>query len=449
MKKNLLRSIGIIGTLSMLAGCTTSGSSPILEEIKLPNNGSPAKISNESVLLSKDVQTLMIEKTELSDISDEQRACLSNASIALLNRISKDDKGNVLISPYSINTALGMTELGAGNETLKQMEETVNGGLSRSEFETIMYRLREETVLEDQVKWNTANSLWLKDDGRWALRDEFLTETVSYYDPEIYKAPFNDQTLKDINSWVSNETDKKITQILDKIDPRAVLYLVNATAFEAEWETMYEEDDIFDGRTFTNADNSSSEVTMLTSTENRYFTLGKGEGFIKPYKGGRFAYVAILPEEGMGTDEYLEDLAASKEDFSKAVREADYESVIVHLPEYSMDYDVKLHEVYKNMGMDIPFDENKADFHDMITSTAGEPYNVWIGRILHKTHIEVDRKGTKAAAATVVEMNIKCQSIEVVEEPKIIVLDRPFVYAIVETETGIPFFIGCQNTMSN
>ena len=448
MRKNILRSMGIIGTLSILAGCANPSVAPITEsKIQIPFNSSP-NVSNESVCLSKGVDPLMIERMELSDIGDDQKACISNASFALLENVSQNENENILISPYSINMALGMTELGASGDTLKQMEDTINGGLSRGEMQSIMYRLRQETESDDDIKWNTANSLWLKDDGQWVLKDKFLTDVVSFYDPEIYKAPFDNQTVKDINAWVSKETDKMIPEILDYIDEDAALYLINAVAFEAEWQEKYEDNDICENRTFSNADGSTSEVTMLASSENRYFTLGKGEGFIKPYKGGRFSFVAILPEEGMSTEEYISDIAASKEDFGKAVREAEYEYVIVNLPEFSMDYDVNLHEVYKNMGMDIPFDEERADFREMLEPASGEPYDVWIGRILHKTHIEVDRKGTKAAAATVVEMDAVCTSESVAPEPKVIILDRPFVYAIVENETGLPFFIGCQNTMS-
>ena len=448
MKKNILRCAGIIGTLSILAGCANPGVNPVTEsKISLPFNSSPS-ISRETVNLSKGVEPLMIERMELSDISEEQKAGISNAAMALLNNVSENENENILISPYSINMALGMTELGASGDTLKQMEETVNGGLSRGEMQSIMYRLSEETESDENIKWNSANSIWFKDDGKWALKDKFLTDVVSFYKPELFNAPFNNQTVNDINAWVSKETDKMIPKVLDYIDENAVLYLVNAVAFEAEWQEKYEDNDIHEGRTFTNADGSTSEVTMLASTENRYFTLGKGEGFIKPYKGGGFSFVAILPEEGMSTQEYIADLAASNEDFGKAVREAEYESVIVNIPEFSMDYDVKLHEVYKDMGMDIPFDENRAEFREMLEATSGEPYNVWIGRILHKTHIEVDRKGTKAAAATVVEMDARCTSVAFTPEPKFIILDRPFVYAIVENETGLPFFIGTQNTMS-
>ena len=95
--------------------------------------------------------------------------------------------------------------------------------------------------------------------------------------------------------------------------------------------------------------------------------------------------------------------------------------------------------------MDNPFDPAQANFHEMMETTDGSPAAIWIGRILHKTNIEVDRKGTKAAAATVVEMRAK--NAVVMDETKYVILNRPFVYAIVENETGLPVFIGCQNSM--
>ena len=88
-----------------------------------------------------------------------------------------------------------------------------------------------------------------------------------------------------------------------------------------------------------------------------------------------------------------------------------------------------------------PFGMN-ADFSDMLVS-GGD--TIRIGSIIHKTHIEVDRKGTRAAAVTAVEMRVKGAIVE--EMPKSIVLDRPFVYAIVDNATGIPVFLGCQNSM--
>ncbi|MCR4648230.1 MAG: serpin family protein [Lachnospiraceae bacterium] len=449
MNKNFMRTIGVLGMVSMLTGCTAQIPQNITNTVFAKENFSPAKISNESECLSNNVDPLMIERAEFSDFSEEQKARLSDAAFELIGTISSGQQGeNILISPYSIDMALGMTENGAGGDTLSQMEETVNGGISRGEMDSIMNRLTQELEASEDVTWNVGNSIWFKDDGKWRIKDKFLTEVVSYYNPELYKAPFNEQTKDDINSWVNNKTKGMIPEILQEIPADAVMYLINAIAFDGEWQVEYEDDDILENRTFVNADNSESEVTMLYSQENRYFTLGEGQGFIKPYKGGEFSFVGILPDEGVSPEEYLSKIAASDEDFSKAVREAQYTDVRVTIPEFSMDYSVKLHDIYMDMGMDVPFDEEKADFFDMLETTTGQPYEVWIGKILHKTHIELDRKGTRAAAVTLVEMDAKCTAAEMPEQYYVINLDRPFVYAIVENETGLPVFLGCQNTMN-
>ena len=102
--------------------------------------------------------------------------------------------------------------------------------------------------------------------------------------------------------------------------------------------------------------------------------------------------------------------------------------------------------VIEGDGMDIPFDPNRAEFHKMMEPVNNVDYDVWIGKILHKTHIEVDRKGTKAAAVTAVEMDLAMAALPM--EEHYITLDRPFVYAIVENETGYPMFLGTQNSMN-
>ena len=114
------------------------------------------------------------------------------------------------------------------------------------------------------------------------------------------------------------------------------------------------------------------------------------------------------------------------------------------MPEFTTDYNREMSDVYKNMGMTRPFDEHNAQFGRMFTND--DESQIWIGKVIHKTHIEVDRKGTKAAAVTVVEME-KCDAVFEPEPRDIIVLDRPFVYAIVDNSTGLPIFLGCQNSM--
>jgi serpin B len=100
-----------------------------------------------------------------------------------------------------------------------------------------------------------------------------------------------------------------------------------------------------------------------------------------------------------------------------------------------------------DMGMDRPFDPMMAEFTEMMEPTDGNGYQVWIGAVLHKTHIEVDRKGTRAAAVTAIEMD-RCNAIAPIEEEPIrIILDRPFIYGIIDNATGLPVFLGCVNSL--
>ena len=187
-------------------------------------------------------------------------------------------------------------------------------------------------------------------------------------------------------------------------------------------------------------------MNYLASTENRYFELAGGRGFIKPYKGNEYSFVGILPEEGVSCEEYVHEIWNNNLDFAKAVREAEDTEVRVRIPEFKADFAKELSGVYKYLGMNEAFSQADANFEKMMAWENGAAAEAYIGKIIHKTFIDVDRKGTKAAAATVVDMRLK-SAVVAVEKVNIITLDRPFVYAIVDNETGFPVFVGCQNMM--
>ncbi|MBR4581726.1 MAG: serpin family protein [Lachnospiraceae bacterium] len=452
MKNKLLKAICLLSAVAMLSGCTkpyrAETPTPVLESEKentvAIDPGTP--FYNETVNLTEGRTPGRIENVTIENVQYDN---LSNASVALLYQtaLKEEDKSrNILLSPLSIQTALGMTELGAEGDTLKQMEEVVNGGVSHSELDTAMNLLAARMRKSQNVKWNVANSLWFRDNGLAQLKENYLNDVVTYYNSDIFYAPFDNQTLEDINGWVDEETNHMIPKILGEIPDDAYMYLINAVAFEAEWEEQYKDTQINENRRFENIDGSESDVTMLASTEYGYFNLEGGEGFIKPYKGGEYSFVAILPDENTTPEEYLNKLLTSKTDLSKAIREASDDEVHVMIPEFTLDYDIELSDIYKEMGMDIPFDPNRAEFHKMMEPVNNVDYDVWIGKILHKTHIEVDRKGTKAAAVTAVEMDLAMAALPM--EEHYITLDRPFVYAIVENETGYPMFLGTQNSMN-
>ena len=448
MKKKLLKMLGILSTVLLLAGCTRNNQNP--GPFPQTTDGSPVLSGTETESLGNTVNlTAGKTATDADEAlpSEKESAALSNASLKLLNTVlqnNEDQNANILLSPVSIDFAMGMTENGADGNTLSQMEETVNGGIKVNQMNPIMKHLSSRFINAREVKWNVANSIWYKNDGTGVPKEQFLNATIGYYDSELFAAPFDETTLTDINNWVDSNTDHMIPEILDVIPVNVEMYLVNAIAFDGEWAEEYEEDHVLENRFFTNLDGTTTNVTMLSSKEHGYFELGDGKGFIKPYKGGEYSFVGIMPNEGVTPEDYIAKLADKNLDFSNAIRNSENIDVNVSIPEFSNDYGIELSDTYKKMGMTDPFGE-AASFENMMEDANGAAVPLYIGRILHKTHIDVDRKGTKAAAATVVEMRYK--GIAPVEETKSVILDKPFVYAIVENETGLPVFIGCQNCM--
>ena len=283
-----------------------------------------------------------------------------------------------------------------------------------------------------------ANSVWFTDDERFTVNDDFLQTIADYYKAEIYKAPFDNNTLRDINIWVNEKTDGMIPEILDRIPPAAVMYLVNALAFEAEWQEPYTEYQVREGE-FTREDGTKQKAEFMYGTESAYLEDENATGFMKSYKDGKYAFVALLPKEGVSLAEYTEALDGKA--LSELLANPKAGTVYTSIPKFETEYSAEMSDTLKSMGMTDAFDSYAADFLKLGRSDAG---NIFISRVLHKTFISVGEKGTKAGAATVVE---RLDTAADPTEAKKIYLDRPFVYMLVDCENNIPFFIGTMADM--
>ena len=339
---------------------------------------------------------------------------------------------NTLISPLSVLCALAMTANGAEEETLAQMEEVL--GMTTDELNLYLYSYMKNLPQGDKYKLSLANSIWFTEDERFTVNQDFLQTNADYYGADIYKAPFDKQTLKDINNWVKQNTDGMIPEILDQIPPEAIMYLVNALAFEAEWSEIYEKHQVKDGE-FTKEDGTKQDVKFMYGSEGTYFEDEKATGFMKRYKGGKYAFVAMLPNEGVSVSEYIASLDG--ESLNALLANPQYGTVHTSIPKFETEYKVEMSEILQDMGMTEALDMYNADFEGLGTSTGG---NIYISRVLHKTFISVGEKGTKAGAVTIVDM--KNGAAAEPTEPKEVYLDRPFVYMLVDCENNIPFFIG-------
>lgn len=339
---------------------------------------------------------------------------------------------NTLVSPLSVMCALAMTTNGADNETLSQMEQTL--GLPVDELNTMLAAYPASLQNEDDAL-QTANSVWLSDSLSFEPEPSFLQHIVDYYDADVFKTPFDSTALDDINHWVSEKTNSNIEEILDNIPADAVMYLINALIFNAEWTDPYLESQLHNG-VFTTEDGKKQDVTMMTSTESDFLKTDNATGFLKYYTDRyRYAFAALLPNEGVTVDELIDSLDAQT---LTAVFENRDQSAAVYasLPQFEQEFSADLALTLEKMGMPDAFDPAEADFSRM-GKTATD--RLFISRVLHKTRIAVTPVGTEAGAATVVEM--RCGS-AFIPEPVTVTLDRPFVYMLIDCDTMTPFFIG-------
>lgn len=367
---------------------------------------------------------------------EPSNAKVSDFAVRLLQASAKDGQ-NTLISPLSVLCALAMTTNGADGETKAEMEAVL--GMSAGELNGYMYTYLNSLSENEKYKLSVANSIWFKDDDYFAADKAFLQINADYYGASIYKAQFDKSTLKDINNWVDKETDGMIPEILDDIPDEAVMYLINALAFEAEWKDMYNEYQVSDGE-FTLEDGSVQNVEYMYNEENLYIETENATGFIKHYSGKKYAFAALLPNEGTTVAQLVASL--NGETLNDILSNPKYCTVKTKIPKFESEYKTELCDVLMSMGMEKAFDGDLADFSKLGTSTRE---NIYISRVLHKTFISVGEKGTKAGAVTVVEMT-ETERLEDTADPQTVYLYRPFVYMIIDCETNTPFFIG---TMMN
>ena len=355
-----------------------------------------------------------------------------------LFKTSMEEGENTLVSPLSVLYALAMTANGADGETLAQMEQVLGMGVDNLNSYMLAYLdLLPETK---DYKMSLANSIWFKDDPDFIVEQSFLQTNADYYGAGAYKAAFDEGTRNDINNWVKEHTDGMIPEIIDEIPDEAIMYLVNALAFDAKWADEYEEHQIREGR-FTMEDGTRQDVDMMHSEEYTYLEDDLATGFIKYYKDRKYAFVAMLPNEGVSVSQYVDSLTG--EHLRELLNNPQDLTVFASIPKFETEYDIEMSEVLQEMGMTDAFDWRVADFSRLGTYNV-DGMNICINRVLHKTFISVSEQGTRAGAATAVEM-VAEGAMEIVEF-KEVVLDRPFVYMLIDCETNLPFFIG---TMMN
>ncbi len=421
--------------LAMGTGCKTKSQNNS-KSFRIPEQENPT--GQVDTIKRENGQTAIFELSSETpaSMSDEQLVrAYSEFEFNLLSQCASDTDTNLMISPDSVLFALDMVAAGASGETLNQLlATTVPGADQVSAFSFAKNRMA--SLRGDQLQ--IANSAWFNKDREVPFYEDYLTFIHDNFDAEVSTLSMDGQALDTINGWISDHTKGRIPKMLNVLDPNTACLLVNAMVFDGTWKNTYEDWQIYEDD-FHQTSTTSQKVTYLFNTESIYVRNDSAQGFIKLYDGDQYAFMTILPNDSsISINEYVSNMTAS--DYWELWDNRDYTDVEATFPEFTSGYRTNMEEYLQAMGVKDAFQGN-ADFSNMSSES---PH---ISEVIHQTYIKVDRNGTEAAAATVVAMEDGCA---LVEDPiPVVKCDRPFAYAIVDMETGLPVFIGTVNNVES
>lgn len=327
--------------------------------------------------------------------------------------------GNLVVSPYSAGVVFSMLEEGAEGETKAEFDNALNGCLFRAE----------DLGSEGDVVVKSANSAWVSDN--FSLRNHYVSLLSKDYDAFITTQNFSDPaTVKAINNWCSENTEGKITEIIDELGRSDVLVLVNALYFNAPWAKEFDPGSTYE-QVFHGTSGDVKVQMMGSRTEYAYAEYMGFQMVELPYQGGRYSMYVVLPPVGKDIDTYMPYLNESV--YAEAKKLLTQREVVLQLPKFKLETSMVLNKPMQKMGIQTAF-SGAADFRGI---AATGPLALSI--VKQKCYIDVSEKGTEAAAVTSAQVRLTAVNRNPV--PRFIV-DRPFLFFITDNQTENVLFAG-------
>ncbi len=347
--------------------------------------------------------------------------------------LQEDEKDkNSLISPLSAFQALSMARLGANGETKDEMTDVLaydtSLGNDLDEYQLKLVNALKEA--DSKVTLNIANSIWYKKE--LTVEPDFIKANKENYNAEVNALDFSDfeSTKTTINKWVSEKTNNKIPKIVDEGSAGAIMFLINATYFYGSWKYAFDSKSTKEETFYPEIGEETKVDMMYQEAELRYAQKDNFSMVEVPYGNGHFNMVVLLPEEGKKVENIIAEL--SNEKWTAWMQGLEKDEVVLGLPKFKFTGDYELQKYLDDMGMPLAF-SGAADFTGILQGGG-----ICISRVKHKTFIEVDEKGTEAAAVTSVEFKETTS----IDESIKFTANKSFVFAITEKDTNAILFLG-------
>ena len=344
----------------------------------------------------------------------------------------EEESDNIMVSPLSVSLALAMTYNGANGDTKTAMEETLKVyGLTPEDInESYASLVAALKSLDPKVILEIANAIYYREG--FPVEEDFVATNQNYYEAEVEALDFgSSQALNTINDWVADKTHDKIDKIIDNISGDHVMFLLNAIYFKGIWQSEFDED-ATEELPFYLQNGSTVQVPTMKKTESLpYYSNNVFRAVKLAYGAGNYNMFVFLPHEENSLEDIVNELGVDSwknwmESFTDTV------NIDLKLPRLKYKYEITLNDVLSDMGMGVAFGDG-ADFTG-INKGGG----LKIDYVKHKTFIDVNEKGTEAAAVTVVAVVVTSVGPNNMQFN----LNRPFLYAISQKNTDAILFMG-------
>jgi len=380
---------------------------------------------------------LTLAKESGATTPQELASAYGKFGFKLFGNLTGSNKGqNVFVSPASVAFALAMTYNGAAGDTQEAMARTLEiQGLNLEDLNRANAGLRQALSQPGpRITLNIANSLWLRQG--LSFKPDFLKRNEEFYQAAVKVLNFADpRAPATINDWVKKETDGKITRIVGQLQPSAILFLINATYFKGRWARPFDPARTKE-RPFTLLGGQVKQLPMMSQSGSYKYYRGKNfQAVTLPYgENRRWSMKIFLPDQNSGLKEFLSQLNAAN--WQQWLAGFKMTNGSIALPRFKLEYEASLKAPLGALGMGTAFDEARADFSRL----CAPPPRVYIDDVKHKTFLEVNEEGTKAAAVTAV--GVAATGRPAPRPGFTMVVDRPFFLAIDDSETGVLLFLG-------
>jgi len=354
----------------------------------------------------------------------------------------RGQKGNVVISPASVTTALSMAWGGAKGDTAEQMKKALH--LEGSPAEVMQASGTLTKTLQDPsrpIKFRIANRLF--GEKTYKFETPFLDATKAAYGAPLeavdFKKGFEPARVR-INGWVEEQTEKRIKDLLAprSLNPDTRLVLVNAIYFLGDWQVPFDKEATRPSPFSVTASAKKDVATMHRQDRLRFVEKDGLKAVEIGYKGGNMSMLFVLPDQVDGIDALEKSFDSAKlEELASALKP---QAVKVSLPRFEINpaESLSLGDKLQQMGMVLAFDPHGADFTG-IGNPPSRDEKLYISKVFHKAFVRVDEKGTEAAAASAtVMMRATALQMKVAEFNA----DHPFLFFIRDNATGMVLFTG-------